>query len=116
MHEENVYDDACNDLERLTLINTNARSLCPKIDSMIDNFNELDCTFAIITESWLSDGEHLENDMKDLQDGAGITMLCRNRPQNHRGVAHGGGSVWARDSRARVVPFKLHNPGRGGGV
>ena len=59
MLEENVYDDASNELERLTIINTNARSLCPKINSMVDYFNELECTFAIVTETWMSDREHL---------------------------------------------------------
>ena len=111
MLEGNVYDDANNELERLTIINTNARSLCPKIDSMIDYFNELECTFSIITETWMSDGEHLQNDIRDLQDGAGITMLCKNRQRNHQGVSHGGVSIWSRDSRARIAPVKLHNPG-----
>ena len=111
MLEENVYDEANNSLERLTILNTNARSLCPKINSMIDYFHELECTFAIITETWLSDGEHLQNDIDDLQDGAGVTMLCKNRKKNHRGVAHGGVSIWSRDSRARIAPVKLHNPG-----
>jgi len=51
-----MFDEANNEFERLTIINTNARSLCPKINSMTDYFNDLGCTFAIITETWLSDG------------------------------------------------------------
>ena len=31
----------------------------------------------------------LEDDKDDLREGAGLKMLCRNRPPNHRGQLHG---------------------------
>ena len=68
-----------------TILNTNARSLCLKIDSMIDCFNEMDCLLGIITETWLADGDTLQRDIADLSAGAGIGMLCRNRGANVRG-------------------------------
>ena len=40
-----------------TIVNTNARSLCPKIHSLIDCFNELEADIAIITETWLTSGD-----------------------------------------------------------
>ena len=53
-------------------MNTNARSLCPKIHSLIDCFEDLQLTFATITETWLCDGEGLdEEDLSDLALGAG---------------------------------------------
>ena len=70
----NVFDEANNKLERITVVNTNACSLCPKMNSLIDYFNELDTTFAIVTETWLSDGHGLEKYLRDLQDGSGLTM------------------------------------------
>ena len=36
---------------RLNLINTNARSLCPKIDSLLDCFEELEVDLAVVTET-----------------------------------------------------------------
>ena len=34
----------------INVINTNAQSLCPKINSLVDCFEELDGTIAIVTE------------------------------------------------------------------
>ena len=34
----------------LTIINTNARSLCPKIESLIDLYEELEVDIGIVTE------------------------------------------------------------------
>jgi hypothetical protein len=79
------------------------------MNSLIDYFNELYCTFAIVMETWLSHGYLLEEDLKDLQNGSGLTMICKNREANARGVSHGGVCVLARDSRAKIVPLKLHN-------
>ena len=53
-----------------TLINTNARSLCPKIESIIDCMEEMRATVGIITETWLADGPSLNTDIADLRDGA----------------------------------------------
>ena len=74
----------------LTFVNTNARSLCPKINSLIDNIEELDASFAVVTETWLADGRTLEEDKQDLLLGAGLSLICKNRWPNHRGVAYGG--------------------------
>ena len=35
----------------LTIINTNARSLCPKLDSLVNCFTELTADVGIITET-----------------------------------------------------------------
>ena len=73
-----------------TFVNTNARSLCPKINSLIDTIEELDAAFALVTETWLADGTSLEDDKQDLLLGAGFSLLCRNRAPDHRGVAYRG--------------------------
>ena len=91
-------------------MNTNARSLCPKIDSLIDNFNQLDCTFGVVTETWLADNPLLESKALDLQDSAGISILYKNRVPNRRGIAHGGVCILSRDSRVKITRLKLHNP------
>ena len=109
-HEMNVFDQADNKRERLTILNTKARSLVPKIDSLIDNFNQLACTLGIVTETWLADGGDLENKLEDLQDGMGISLLHKNRRRNHRGTAHGGVCILARSSKVKLTRFRYHNP------
>ena len=49
----------------ICILNTNARSLCPKIESWLDCFEEMDGTIGIITETWLSDGDTLDRDIRD---------------------------------------------------
>ena len=39
-----------------SMVNTNARSLCPKIRSLLDCFSELNTDLAILTETWLTSG------------------------------------------------------------
>ena len=63
----------------LTVINTNARSLCPKMSSLIDCFSDLTASLGVVTETWLTDGEGLDEDVEDLALGAGIRMICKNR-------------------------------------
>ena len=83
--ENNKHDGT-----KINIINTNARSLCPKIESLIDCFEELDVTLGVVTETWLADGESLDRDVEDLAKGAGLGMVCLNRKANDRGIAHGG--------------------------
>lgn len=49
--ENNIERVEKNDL--FTIINTNARSLCPKIHSLTDCMDEMDASLAIVTETWM---------------------------------------------------------------
>ena len=55
-------------------MNTNARSLSPKIHSLIDCVDELEGALGVITETWLADGEEFETDVCDLACGAGLGL------------------------------------------
>ena len=57
-HGDEKKRNECSDF---SIINTNARSLCPKISSLIDCMSETDTRLAIITETWLQDGPQLEH-------------------------------------------------------
>ena len=93
----------------LTVINTNARSLCPKIDSLIACFEELDADIAVVTETWFKDGRKLDDDLSDLELGAGLACVTLNRdPNPATGVAHGGVAVL---SRKAVGSFKKIDSG-----
>ena len=97
MHENSGVTDQGANLEKkntLTIININARSLCPKVDSLIDCFQELTVDIAVITETWLKDGPDHDKFVTDLELGAGLSVLSLNRaPNPATGVAHGGVSV-----------------------
>lgn len=94
----------------LTIINTNTRSLCPKITSQIDCSDELQGTVAVITETWLANGEPLDADIVDLAHGAGLGLIHRNRAPNVRGVAHGGVAVVYRRSACNMTKIDMSNP------
>ena len=64
---------------QFNIINMNARSLCPKVNSLLDCMEELSSSLGIITETWLADGHGLEDDVDDLLHGAGLGMIYRNR-------------------------------------
>ena len=72
---------------KLTLINTNARSLRPKVKSLIDNIQELEATFAVVTETWFSEGTQLERETENLLLGSGLSMLTRNRELSETAVS-----------------------------
>ena len=55
----------------VTLINTNIMSICPKVNSLVECLDEVDAAFGVITETWLSDGEGLQEKMDDLSAGSG---------------------------------------------
>ena len=43
-------------INKIAFLLTNARSLGPKISSLIDYLNEMSLTFAMISETWLVSG------------------------------------------------------------
>ena len=93
-----------------TFINTNARSLCPKMSSLIDCFGDLSASIGVITETWLTDGESLQEDIDDLVLGTGLQMICRNRDPNERGFSHGGLAIVFRDAVVNLRQVSLRNP------
>ena len=93
-----------------TFLNTNARSLSPKINSLIDCFDELDVSVAAVTETWLNDAHGLEEDLDHLAAGTGLGMLTLNRKQNDRGVSHGGVAIIYHQNKCTFKQIKLCNP------
>ena len=72
---------------------TNARSLAPKIRSLQTFFEEHELDFAMITESWLKDGELLDRDVIDLEFGTNLKILYKNRPVRTASNRRVGGGV-----------------------
>ena len=65
---------------------------------------------AVVTETWLKDGPDLEQDLRDLEDGAGLCAITLNRPPNHTGVSHGGVAVITRKNMGNFKKFAIRNP------
>ena len=72
---------------------TNARSLTPKIESLLDFFDELDLQMAIITESWLKPGKDLERSLRDLEDGERLKIIHKSRPSKRNRTAGCGVAI-----------------------
>ena len=93
----------------INLVNTNARSLRPKISSLIECFLNLALTFAIITETWYASGAPLILESEKLLLGHGLGMTCLNRPPVN-GLSHGGVAIVYKDSSTKIKPYCFANP------
>ena len=93
-----------------TIINTNARSLCPKLSSFVDCFKEMESHIAVVTETWLKEGKDLEDMRDDLLHGSGAGLLTLCRPPNSAGVSHGGIAVAFREAMVSMKAIALPNP------
>ena len=91
----------------LSFINTNARSLRPKIKSLIDCFVNLDLTYAVVTETWFTEGERLELESENLLLGHDLNSFTLSRPPGNAGFSHGGVAIIYKNSDivARKVDF-----------
>ena len=69
------------------------------MQSLIDNFTELDLHFAAITESWLKDGNALNAVVSDLNEGEDLDMITYNRTTRRRNKTAGGGIAIVFDKR-----------------
>ena len=94
----------------MNLINTNARSLRPKLPSFIVCFTNLALCLAIVTETWFAAGTRLELETENLLLGQGLSMKCLNRPPTSAGLSHGGVAIVYKDSWAKEKNYKFDNP------
>ena len=65
---------------------------------------------AVITETWLADGQALEDDLQDLEEGAGIKMILCNRQARENGVAHGGVGLAYKTDLCKFDRLDFPNP------
>ena len=110
----NNVDESAESLEKrniLSIMNTNARSLCPKMNSLIECFEELSVDIAVVTETWLKAGPDLDQMVSDLSLGSGIGSVVLNRDANPTtGVAYGGVAVFYKKKIGNLKPINYPNP------
>ena len=95
----------------LSFINTNARSLLPKLDSLCDCMFEKGCDFALITETWLQDNRMTDECLTECVNRYAVGIISRNRSicaTNNR--QYGGVSVIFRRKTTSLTAFPLINP------
>ena len=85
----------------MKILLTNARSLAPKIASFLTAFEEHQIDIAMVTESWLKDGQTLDRDVVDLEFGSGLQIIYKNRPKKGLNARRVGGGVSIIYSKAR---------------
>ena len=76
----------CN-FNRLDFLYTNARSLAPKITSLIELFDNWNLHFAAVTETWLADCGRYRRNVQKLEDKENLVMVTKNRKSRGGGVA-----------------------------
>ena len=89
----------------------NARSLAPKISSLIENFSEYDWSFAVVSETWFVEGPKFEETIRELSLGHGLDAICQNRNPK-QGLNTGGGvAILWRKSKIRLKVFTVRKNG-----
>ena len=64
-----------------------------------------------MTETWLRDGQALRDDAQDLSLGAGLGIICKNRPPASNGVTYGGVAIIWKEAACAFREIKtLKNP------
>ena len=98
-----------NSKTKFVIINCNARSLCPKIESLVECFEEMDGTVGVVSETWIRDGA--EDLVERLSEGDGLGFISRKRSQPaSNGVTYGGVAVLWRKSACSLKEFAFPNP------
>ena len=95
----------------LSFINTNARSLGPKLQLLADCFNEKHIDIATVTETWFQANVSTQDLVVELSDRFSLGMLTREREDRARNGRHYGGvALVYRKSTSSFKAFPLHNP------
>ena len=72
--------------------------------------DETDAHVAVVTETWLKDGDELDRIVQDLELGSGYDMLHKNRRPGERGVAHGGVALLWKVGQISFKQLDIKNP------
>ena len=108
-NEENKSDKLSSRL--LTYINANARSLGPKIESLVDCFYEKNVDFGAITETWYQSNRFVDESIAEYADRFSLGVISRNRDLTAaNGRQYGGVAFFYRYGTSSFSEFSIHNP------
>ena len=86
----------------ISIILTSARSLLPKLNSLLGYINELDAAITLITETWLKINVKSKNLEINLNEGHGLGIINKPRPQKSDGKTINGGGVAIIFDRSKI--------------
>ena len=86
---------------------TNARSLQPKIESLVTAFEELELHVAVVTESWLKPGQKLLREIAEYENGPGISVIHKSRETRRGRNAGGGVAILFNKDKIRLAERKI---------
>ena len=84
-HDRTINDDQ-RKYNEIRIITANARSLLSKVESLVDNFDELSLHAALITETWFKEGKKLSSDLETIALRDRIKFITRSRDGRGGGV------------------------------
>ena len=107
--DENKPRKKC--LHAISFLNTNARSLGPKITSLADCFEEKLLDFASVTETWFQSDRLREELEVEMNDKYSLGMFSRERATAaNNGRQYGGVAMVYRKHTCSFDEFPLTNP------
>ena len=95
----------------LSFINTNARSLGPKVESLLDCMHEKSCDLAMVTETWYQDNRAGTEEIEQYAARFSLGSILRNRTSvSSNGRQYGGVAFFFRLASSSFKEFPLINP------
>ena len=102
--EQNINDDR-RKFNQIGFTLSNALSLPAKVGSLIDQIYELDLQFSMITETWFTNSKKVQNEIKEIENGESIGLICKNRK------GKGGGGLAIAYNKNKINLKKYTIPG-----
>ena len=95
----------------ISFINTNARSLKPKLESLADCFEERFLDIAAVTETWLQTSRDLGELVDELGGNYSLKAITRERTAHaNNGRQYGGVALIFREKTTTLERYSLVNP------
>ena len=112
LEDEDIEENFTNNSMRrsfndFNFVLANARSLRPKLYSLIDTLEEIDGHMAVITETWFKSTPQLEQILRDAEDVTGYAFVRKDREQNDNNARGGGVAVVYKKSNLETTELKV---------
>ena len=88
----------------LNILLVNARSLRPKLYSLIDTMQELDGHIALLTETWFHQDRQLDITLEDMKNALGYDCIRRDRTDGREG---GGVAIFYKMGDLQLQQIKV---------
>lgn len=69
----------------LSICLINARSVMPKLYSLVNTLEELRTDICVLTEMWIREDRKIKEQLEDLECLTGYKMICRDREDRRGG-------------------------------